>query len=59
MIFGRSIGCRLFRFASVSRNYPGMMCRKYFWRGIHALMLVEERANIVGKFLVIGLPGGV
>ncbi len=59
VIFGRSIRCRQCRLALVSRDYPGMVCRKNFWRGIHALMLVEERANILGKLPVFRLPGGV
>ena len=59
MIFGRSIRCRQRRLALVSRDYPGMVCCKNFWRGIHALMLVEKRANILGKLPVVGLPGCV
>ena len=59
MIFGRSIRCRQCRLALVSRDYPGMVCRKNFGCGVHALMLVEERANILGKFPVFRFPGGV
>lgn len=36
-----------------------MMRRKNFGRGIHTLMLVEERANILGKLPVVRFPGGV
>ena len=36
-----------------------MVCRKNFGCSIHPLMLVEERANILGKLPVVGLPGGV
>lgn len=32
---------------------------KDFGSSIHTLMLVEERANILGKLAVVGLPGGV
>ncbi len=59
MIFGRSIRCRQCRLALVSRDYPGVVCRKNFGCGVHALMLVEERANILGKLPVVCFPGGV
>jgi hypothetical protein len=36
-----------------------MMLGKNFWCGVHALMLVEERANILGKLPVVHFPGGV
>ena len=36
-----------------------MIRRKHLWCSIHALMLVEERANILGKLAVVRLPGGV
>ena len=36
-----------------------MMRGERLGRGIHTLMLVEERANILGKLTVVGLPGGV
>lgn len=36
-----------------------IMCCKNFRRGIHALMLVEEGANILGKLPVLRLPGSV
>ena len=36
-----------------------MVRRKHFWRCIHTLMLVEERANILRKLPVVRLPGGV
>ena len=36
-----------------------MVRGEHCWRGIHAPMLVEERANILGKLPVVGLPGGV
>ena len=59
MIFGRSIRCRQCRLALVSRDYPGMVCRKNFGCGVHALLLVEERANIFRKLKVVSLPGAV
>ena len=39
-----------------------MLCvvfSKNFGRGFHALMLVKECANVLGKLPVVGLPGGV
>ena len=36
-----------------------MVCRKNFGCGVHALMLVEERANILGKLPVVRFPGGI
>ena len=37
--------------------YAAMVRRKNFGRGIHTLMLVEERANILGKLPVARLSG--
>ena len=36
-----------------------MVCRKYFGRGIHPLMLIEEGSNIARELPVVCLPGGV
>ncbi len=48
-----------FRLATLCLQNMSKMRGKSFRRGVPPLMLVKERANIFGKVLVIGLPGGV